>query len=193
MKYMIIESLQPLIVEIDSISGYPGNPRQGRIPDIRASLRTYGQYKPVVVQASSGYVVAGNQTLIAMKEEGYTDVAAAFIDVDDAEAARLVAFDNRVSDQAEYDDLALASLLKGIQSLEDGEGLAGTGYTDEDLSAILEGLAADADLPPVEDEEEDLGPAGKAWGVVVTCSDQYEQDDLLQRLEGEGLKVRALN
>lgn len=189
---MIIDSLIPLAVEIGSISGYPGNPRIGKIADIRASIRDHGQYKPVLVQRSTGYIIAGNQTWQAMVEEGEPVIAAAFTDVTDVQARKIVAFDNRVSDLAEYEDLALASLLQEIQRDEDG--LEGSGYTDDDLDALLEKLAADADpgdqMPDPGDEDPEHGSA--TYGVIVTCGNEDEQAELLERLQGEGLTVRAL-
>jgi hypothetical protein len=184
----IAEQLAELVVPLDSVTRFPGNPRRGDIPVIRGSLRDYGQYKPIVVQKSTGYVLAGNQTHIARGEEGGTHIAAVFVDVDDLTAKRILAMDNRAGDLGGYDELALAELLRELQG-SDG-GLDGTGYTDDDLTDLLDKLADDA-------EGEDGGDApienpAQVWGVIVNCKNEREQADLLQRLDGEGYQVRAL-
>lgn len=187
----IVESLRPLAVEIGSITPYPANPRRGKVERIRESLRTYGQYKPVVVQRSSGHVIAGNHTLHAMIAEGGDAVAAAFVDVDDSTARRIVAMDNRTSDEAEYDELERVELLKLIQAEEDG--LDGSGYSDADLAVLMEQLTAEADAltPPDDDEDDDLGGGGGGWVIVVTLEHESAQVELADRLREEGYRVRV--
>lgn len=187
---MIISSLQHLAVPIESVTPYPDNPRQGNIPEIRASLEQRGQYKPVLVQTSTGYVLAGNHTRYAMLDLGWEEIAVAQIDCSDAEARRIVAFDNRISDKATYDQLALAEMLKSLQHEE--EGLEGTGYSDEDLDALLEDLAKGADEQMPEEGDEDPESHTATWGIIVTCRDEYHQRELLDQMESEGLTVRAL-
>lgn len=189
---MIIPALQGLAVEITSVSRYPNNPRVGNIGLLRESVRKHGQFKPLLVQRSTGYILAGNQTYQAMEEEKEPEVAVAFLDVDDATAKRIVALDNRASDTSTYEDLLLAGLLKEIQA-QDDDGLEGTGYTEEDLDALMESLAREAAGPdPEPDEEEDLDSSGPApWAVVVAVRSETDQADLMGRLEREGYTCRA--
>jgi hypothetical protein len=56
----IAPQLHSLIVPIDSVTLHPNNPRRGDVEAVAASLARFGQQKPIVVQASTGYVVAGN-------------------------------------------------------------------------------------------------------------------------------------
>src|SRR3989442_2624593 len=55
----IAPQLRALAVPIDSVSLHPRNPRRGDVAAVRASLERFGQRKPIVVQASTRYVVAG--------------------------------------------------------------------------------------------------------------------------------------
>jgi hypothetical protein len=134
------EALRPHLVELGSVEAHPANPRRGNVEAIAASLRAFGQVQPLVVQASTGHVVAGNHRLRAMVELGWTHVAVVKADLSDQDAQRYLVADNRTSDLATNDDQALVAVLR---ELEDAGALAGTGYDAdalEDLQALLGSL-----------------------------------------------------
>jgi hypothetical protein len=123
--------LAHLATPIDQVTSWPGNPRRGDQETIRASLRDHGQYAALLVQASTGYVVKGNNTLQAMIELGAKEVAAQRLELTDGQARKILAMDNRSSDRATYDDLALAALLVEMPDLD------GTGWTTGELDELL--------------------------------------------------------
>jgi len=123
------------LVPLDSLSLFPGNARRGNADAIRDSLRTNGQYRPLLVQTGTRRVVAGNNVLAVMREEGWAEAEVKWLDVDDATARRIVLADNRTSDLSGYDDAALSALLAEV-----GEDLSGTGYTPDDFSSLLASL-----------------------------------------------------
>lgn len=128
----------PLVCEqvpVSELRTYRHNPRQGDVAAIRSSLRVNGQYKPVVANRGThtgrpGEVLAGNHTLMAARDEGWSDISVVWVDVDEDQAARIVLVDNRTSDLAGYDDRLLAELLATLPSLD------GTGYDPGDLDAL---------------------------------------------------------
>lgn len=124
-------TLAELKVPINGLTPYSENPRRGNIEVIVESLARHGQYRPIVVRAKTFEVLAGNHTLLAARELGWTEIAATFVEVSDDEAARIVLVDNRAADLGGYDDRVLAALL---ESLDD---LTGTGFTDDDLETLL--------------------------------------------------------
>ncbi|HEX5119831.1 MAG TPA: ParB/RepB/Spo0J family partition protein [Pseudonocardiaceae bacterium] len=163
---------------------YHRNPRQGDVAAIRQSLRVHGQYKPVVVNRGTytgrpSEVLAGNHTVLAAREEGWTTLWVGWVDVDDDQAARIVLVDNRTADRAEYDDRLLAELLADLPDLD------GTGYDPGDLDKLIKDV-----LPEPGDAEP--GDLQQSFGVVVECRDETQQAELLERLAGEGWPVRAL-
>jgi ParB-like chromosome segregation protein Spo0J len=168
-------------VEIDSIAAHPRNPRVGNVDSIVESYLEHSQYQPIIVQRSTGYVLAGNHRLKAARALGWDSIKAIFIDVDDDEAARILLVDNRTSDLGTYDEQVLADLLGELPDL------AGTGYTPDDLSSLLEGLADDA--LGAEDEGEKLA---ESFQILVTCDSEAHQATLLNKMSSEGLMVRAL-
>jgi hypothetical protein len=120
---------------------------------------------------------AGNHTWQAARQEGWTEIARTLTDVDEEEARGIVAADNAIAEKAKRDPDALAELLGGLDDLE------ATGYTDADLAKLLADDAGDAD---------DEGEEDPVWGVIITCRDETQQLDLLQKLDAEGLDVRAM-
>jgi len=141
----IAPSLRPLIVPLSSVELHPRNPRVGDVEAVAASLRRFGQQKPVVVQASTRYVVAGNHVLLAARSLGWTEIAANVVELGDAMATGFMVADNRTSDLGGYDDALLAAIL-AEQAAADN--LTGTGYDADDVAAIVAaaGLAEPRDL-----------------------------------------------
>jgi ParB-like chromosome segregation protein Spo0J len=129
----IPRTLETLKVPIDGLSPYGNNPRRGNVDVIVESLQRHGQYRPIVVRAKTFEVLAGNHTLAAARQLGWSEIAATFVDVTDDEAARIVLVDNRAADLGAYDDEILTELLSSLPDLE------GTGYDPDDL-AFLQAL-----------------------------------------------------
>jgi len=122
-------------VPIDTVQTHPQNVRQGDVGAIAESLSLHGQYRPIVVQKSTGYILAGNHTWKAAKSLGWTKIAVTVVDVDDEQAKRILLVDNRANDLATYDDNSLAEILKELASTETA--LEGTGFDGDDLDDLL--------------------------------------------------------
>jgi ParB-like chromosome segregation protein Spo0J len=118
-------------VDVTTLEPYPGNPRRGNVAVIAASLSALGQYRPIVVQTGTRYVLAGNHTLAAAKQLGWEDIDVVWVDADEATARKIVAADNRASDLGEYDSAELLALLEDVEDLE------GTGYEVADLAELV--------------------------------------------------------
>jgi hypothetical protein len=131
---MIHSELDALLVDVASLKRYPRNPRRGDVAALRDSLERNGQYRPIVVNARTREVLAGNHTLDAARELSWSQIAATYVDVDDDTAARIVLADNRANDLATYDDAELVQLLESLPSLD------GTLYEHDDLEALLASL-----------------------------------------------------
>lgn len=150
-------------VEVDSLITHPHNARRGDVNVIAESLNENQQYSPLVVQASTRYVLSGNHTLLAARQLGWETIDVVLVDVDDERAVKIMLSANRTSDIATYDDDALLVLLERL----DGD-FTGTGYHAEDFEELAELLGGEeGDAPPSLDElenefgehdEEDLWP-----------------------------------
>ena len=127
-------------VKIDDVRPHPRNPRQGDVGAIAASMERFGFYQPIVVQRSSGYILAGNHRWKAAQALGRKTIPVVYQDVGDEEALAILVADNRTSDLASYDDRALAELLQEIAREEERGGLLGTGFDTEDVDRLLADL-----------------------------------------------------
>ncbi|MFI6326595.1 ParB N-terminal domain-containing protein [Nonomuraea sp. NPDC050556] len=186
-EHNILPELVDLAVDVAELTNHPGNYRRGNIDVIAESLRVNGQYRPLVVQKSTGHIVAGNHTYRAALRLGWPVVAATLLDLEEEDALRILAVDNASSDQAENDEAELAQLLSRIA--EEQGSLQGTGWTDEGLADLLDKMSEKLD---VEEGDAPVDVHEVVWGVVITCRDEDQQLELLRRLDDEGLAVRAL-
>lgn len=135
----MVDQLRVKKANVADLRTYHRNPRQGDTTLIRESLEINGQYKPLCVNTGSHTgrsqeVLAGNHTLIAARDAGWSTVQIVTVDVDDDQAARIVAVDNRSADKAGYDNQLLAELLGDLPDLD------GTGYDPGDLEEIVRHL-----------------------------------------------------
>ncbi len=180
---MIDPALRKLAVPIDSVTPHPRNDHhEGDVGAIVLSLRRFGQVRPIVVQKSTGYVVAGNHVLAAMRAEGQAKVAAVVVEMDDDAALGYLIADNRTAELARYNDESHAQILT---ELRDAGLLEGTGYDDEDVGHLLADLARRAEddggysqkvESPVYEPRGDRPP-------VADLADVTRRDELLAEIE----------
>lgn len=137
--------LQTESVSIDDIKPHPKNVRHGDVGAISESLRAHGQYRAIVVQRSTGHILAGNHTWKAAKALGWKQISVHYLDCDDDKAMRILLADNRANDLASYDDTALAELLKELSATD--LGLEATLYDGDALDELLFDLEQNATNP----------------------------------------------
>ena len=171
------------------------NARIGDVDAIAESIERNGIYKPVVVNRGTktgrpNEVLAGNHTVKAVRQLGWTELPVVWVDVDDDAARRIVLADNRTNDLARYDD---GALLRLVQKLDDGD-LAGTGFTESDLLDLMEsvdtggyGAPGSADIAEPGDDEYQ-----EQWGVIVMAKDEPEQALIYDELKAQGYVVKVV-
>lgn len=165
-------------VRVSTLVPYPGNARRGDVKAIAESLNVNGQFSPVVFQASTRHILLGNHTVQAMQQIRWAECDASSLDVDDEQARKIVLAANRTADLATYDLDALAVLLRDVDDL------SGTGFTDDDVTELLDDDEPEGDIP-------DRGSA-RQIGVAVYCDTVEKQMELMARLLEEGWEARAL-
>jgi site-specific DNA-methyltransferase (adenine-specific) len=154
----IAPALQALAVPIESITLHPRNPRIGDVEAVAASLQRFGQLKPLVVQASTRFVVAGNHLLRAAQKLGWTSIAANVEAMDDATATAYGLADNRTADLGDYDYNLLAAMLAEEEAADN---LAATGYDADDVAALLRAVGQGDERDP--DAVPDLPPEAEVY------------------------------
>lgn len=133
-----IPSLKPedvQLVDIDSVRPWPGNPRRGDVDKLRAMYREFGQQRTIIVQRSSGLIIAGNHWWQAMKAEGAAAILVGFCPVNDLTAQRIAVADNQSHEVGTYDSHDLDVWLRNLWAQG---GLDETlGYSHAQLDAYL--------------------------------------------------------
>lgn len=121
----------------------------------------------------------------ALATDDHPVVPVRFLDLSEAQARALALADNRIS--GEWDDDALAAILRDLDAA--GEPLAGLGWSDDELKALIDGLDEDTDNPSGGGQQAMQG----TYAVLITCTDERHQRSILEQLAEEGLECRAWN
>lgn len=179
-------------VPLSSISPDPANTRKHsrrNLDAIKASLRRFGQQKPIVVDAK-GVVLAGNGTLAAATELGWSEIQIVRTALAGVDATAFGIADNRTAELAEWDE-NLADVLASLKA-EDFP-LAEIGFDEADLAELAgEPEPSDADAEPQIDKAEELRAKwgvelGQVWDLGqhrIACGDSTSAE-VVKRLLGE--------
>ena len=186
-------------VPIASLLPDPANARlhpQPNVDAIIASLRRFGQAEPLVVQAGTKRIIAGHGRLVAMQALGWTECDVIELDVSGIDATALGIALNRSAELAEWDEPSLAKLLEKLGA-EDG--LAGVGFSHDEISELLDRVQSlqegnvDLDVIP-EPPEQATTKRGDLWCLGehrLLCGDSASTEDV-DRLLG-GAPVHLVN
>jgi ParB-like chromosome segregation protein Spo0J len=159
-----IAKLTVEFVPIDSIHEDQANARKhGRrnVETLTASLREFNQLEPLIVQASTGRIIGGNERWRRMKELGATHCNVVRVDVDNTTATRMAIVLNRAAELGEWNE-TLAEQLKALKA--DGLDLAGIGFDDDEFARILATLEPPQFDPVSADDQSRLDEKNQ-----VTC------------------------
>lgn len=191
------------------------NPKLHDLHALDASFDRFGYVTPIVVNDADGKVLEGHGRLEALKklrasgarppdgirtgpDGSWLVPVVRGANLSEQQAAAFLIAANRITELGGWDHEALAALLASLES--DGFGLDGTGFTADDLDALLENLGQAESKPvPDPDEAEELPPArevhvraGDVYHLgahVVACGDARDRQLLASLLPGEQADV----
>lgn len=181
----IAPQLRQLAVNISSIVLDPANARkhnQANIESIKGSLALFGQRKPIVVREDGRVVIAGNGTVQAARELGWTHIAAVMVNDDTAMATAYGIADNRTAELAEWNDDILGQLISGLQATDIN--LNALGFTDQEIATLVSNIDADLtngdanDIP--QERAETVSQRGEIYELgphSLMCGDSTCDDD----------------
>lgn len=151
---------------------------------LRGSLNAVGWIAPVIVSQRSGKLLDGHARIEeALSRDESALVPYVLVDVSEAEEAIILGTFDPITGMATYDREVLDALLREIETNDAG------------LQNLLEDLAAKQGLIPTDDAgaaDDQTGMLKDQWEIVVKCSSERQQIDLLDRLTEEGYECRAL-
>ncbi len=177
-------------VPVADLKHHPKNPNQGDQGAIYESIKRTGFYGAVIVQRSTGFILAGNHRVRAARDAGITEVPVIYVDVDDEVATRILLADNRLASLAMQDQEQLRELLI---DLAEGKGLEGTGYDGDDLDQLIKDLDGDDEF--IKSQRAGEGSAQgyeEQYGVIVMCDGEEEQAAVYDKLRALGYTCKVV-
>ena len=114
---------------VDALLPHPDNPNRGDPDMIAGSIEDLGFFGAVLVQESTGRIIAGEHRWRAAKLAGLTEVPVLVLDADDALTRKILLSDNQYARLAAWDEDALAALLLDMTGDMNGGGSAGSALT----------------------------------------------------------------
>jgi ParB-like chromosome segregation protein Spo0J len=181
----IADPLRALAEPLATLLPDPANARshdEDNLRSIVASLRQFGQRKPIVVNSRTKTIEAGNGTFEAARRIGWTHLAVVWVEDDPAAARGFSIADNRTAELADWDGLKLETLLAELA---------------DDLPQLYDELLL-RDLREKTADEDPAGgdpsvqPVDDRFAVVIECADEAQQQTLYERFQEEGLTCRLL-
>jgi DNA modification methylase len=172
--------------KIAELSLDPSNVRKHsrrNLDAIKASLRKFGQQKPIVVDAK-GIVLAGNGTLTAAQELGWTEIQIVRTELAGVEATAFAIADNRTAELAEWEEDKLSQVLQSLK-VEDADLLAATGYDAAEVDKMSKAEVTEDEVP--EPPAEPITKPGDLWILGehrVLCGDSTKAEDVERLLSG---------
>ena len=174
-------------IAIADLSLDPSNVRKHsrrNLDAIKASLRKFGQQKPIVVDAK-GIVLAGNGTLTAAQELGWTEIQIVRTELSGVEATAFAIADNRTAELAEWEEDKLNAVLKSLQ--DEGVDLVDVGYSPEEIGQFS---VAEVGSPALKDG--DRAPFRQA--TFTLHDEQWEEIEMaMSKAKEEGGGESAVN
>ena len=173
-------------IAVADLSLDPSNVRKHsrrNLDAIKASLRKFGQQKPIVVDAK-GIVLAGNGTLTAAKELGWSEIEVTRTELTGSAATAFAIADNRSAELAEWDKDGLSKVLESLK-VEDADLLAATGYDAAEVDKMVGAEVTEDEVP--EPPAEPITKLGDLWILGehrVMCGDSTKAEDVGRLMNG---------
>lgn len=134
-KNLISPAFVQITYPISSFKHDPDNARlhpENNIEAVMQSLSTYGQKKPIVVRKQDMTVYAGNGTMQAAENLGWTHIAANVEEMTMEEAHGYALADNRTAELAKWD----FEVVSRLQKLHEHTGHGTIGWTADQLEVL---------------------------------------------------------
>jgi DNA modification methylase len=177
---------------IDRLIAYSKHARthsKTHVAQILASVRKYGFVNPILAD-KNGNVIAGHGRILAARDARLTHLPVIILDhLTEAEARELRIADNRIPENARWDDEMLSAELAALQ--EEKIDLTSLGFSELELKALLAGLenqnghVDDDDIPEL--PQLPVTVPGDIWileGDQILCANSTVLDNVAGFLEG---------
>jgi len=187
--FSFLAPMNPIHIEyrrIDALIPYARNAKQhseAQVAQIAASIREFGWGAPILIDGRNN-MIAGHGRLLAARKLGMAEVPVVPMDhLTDTQRRALILADNKIGENALWEDELLSLELAELQ--EAGFDLGLTGFSQEEWEALIAGEEATKDGLTDEDAvpevtENPISMAGDLWLLgehKVLCGDATKVDD----------------
>ena len=171
-----------VMLPVSEVRPYEKNPRKNAeaVKYVRASIEKFGFKQPIVID-SNRVIISGHTRLEAAKSLGMAEVPCIVADdLTDAQVKALRLADNKVAEFSEWEMNLLGGELGELAEISDID-MGDFGFEDN--------------LDKIGDEEEN-GTEEKGvnlsetFQIIVECENEIEQQEIFEKLSGEGYKCR---
>jgi len=179
----IIKDLHPLAVPIGRVVPDPENPRTHEdksVQAIAASLKQFGQLRPIVANRQNKQIVAGNGVYTAALQLGWSHIAVVWVKQDQKAQRGYAIADNRTAELSAWDNETLAAQLLELDMENE--------QADLFAALQLESLC----VVPASGKPEPAQIVPDTFELIAVCKDEDEQKTLFERLTKEGFVCRLL-
>ncbi len=165
-----------------------------QIAQIAASIAEFGFTNPILV-GSDDVIIAGHGRLLAAQSLGLEEVPAIELaHLSEIQRRALVIADNKIAENAGWDEEMLRRELAALQDLDFDLSL--TGFGEDELAQVLSGLDDEDDMPPASPGDPDFVPdlptrpvseRGWIWQLGnhrVMCGDSTQRADMEALVDG---------
>ena len=187
-------NLEIQYVDIDKLKPFDKNPRthsKDQIAQIANSIRKFGWVNPILVDENFE-IIAGHGRILAGRELGYETVPVAQLShLSTAEKRGLLIADNRIAENAGWDDELLAQIMAELHDKKFD--LSVLGFTNKELEAIKAEFDSEQELAETIDDvpelpETPVSVKGDLWILGehrLLCGDALSIDDMTRLMDGE--------
>ena len=170
-----------IMLPVPEVRPYEKNPRKNAeaVKYVKASSEKFGFKQPIIVD-SNRVIIAGHTRLEAAKSLGMAEVPCIVADdLTDAQVKALRLADNKVAEFSEWEMNLLGEELGELAEISDID-MGDFGF-DDNLEM---------------DDEEENGTEEKGvnlsetFQIIVECENENEQQEIFEKLSGEGYKCR---
>lgn len=138
-------------------------------------LDQVGWVQNIIVNQRTGYVIDGHARVGLALRRAETQVPVLYVDLSDSEEDLILATLDPLAALAGTDHTKLGELLSDLRS------------DSKDVQDLIGRLARDVQVP---DAASRLGQL--AYRVIVACSGESQQREVIERMQGEGFECTAL-
>lgn len=172
-----------VMLPVSEVRPYEKNPRKNAdaVKYVRASIEKFGFKQPIVID-SNRVIISGHTRLEAAKSLGMEEVPCIVADdLTEAQAKALRLADNKVAEFSEWEMNLLGGELGELAEISDID-MGDFGFDLTDLDNI--GM----------DDEGDNAEKGvnlsDTYQIIVECESETEQQEIFEKLSGEGYRCR---